>query len=70
MFLNLPIHNALLTRGLLNSREEMLFFVGMMCRHEFLPRETVLYEIGRVGGGDEGGLLVDAVVAADDGVVA
>lgn len=50
-------------------REELCFFVVVVRLDEFVPCERVAYKCGFVFFFDVGGLEVDGVVAAEDGVV-
>ena len=57
---------------LLEGREEEFFFVLVVYGHERAPARAVGEEVGDEGGrgrGDVGGLEVDGVEAADEGVV-
>lgn len=69
MLLDLPIHDTLLPRRLLDSREEVDLLEMMVRFNEAVPSQTVPDEVLVVALSKPGCLLVDAVVASDQRVV-
>lgn len=63
------LKHSLVVQQLLNFREECLLLIIMVRLDELVPSQAISHEIRLVRIGDVRRLLVNAVVAAEDGVV-
>lgn len=69
MLLDFPIHYTFLPCRLLDSWEEVDFFEMMMRFNKPMPSQTIPYEILVVAVSNFWSLLVDAIVASNQGVM-
>ena len=70
MLFNFAVHDTFLAHGVLDGREEESFLVAMVFLDTVMPCQTIADEIFRVGWLDTWSLLVDAVEASDEGIMA
>lgn len=64
------VHQALFVRRLVDGGEELVLLVMMMLRDAVMPSYTVADKLLLVGRLDARSLLIDAIEASDEGVVA
>ena len=70
MLIYRTVHHAFLTGGLLDGGKELGFFVVMVFRNAVMPSEAIADEIAAIARPDPWSLLIDAVEAANEGIVA
>lgn len=70
MLIHSSIHQPILPRGLVKSGEQLSFFIVVMLSNAVTPCDAIADKICLVSRLDARSLLVDAVEAADEGVMA
>lgn len=70
MLLDGAVHDAFFARSLVDGGEEGGLLIVVMLRNTCLPGETITNKVIAVGRLDAWSLLVDAVEATDEGIMA